>query len=890
MLSRSLHRTLFVFLLVLAGTIRAAHAQQPPEDPLAPLVATLEQLVQAPADEALARITTPGAARDAVIGFLASWRRDGITRVTIRVRDRVQGSDAVTRSVLEVMIEQGDYARVATWQLDTQQIDQAAQVVALRTMGAVDGLYRLSLDNARQFAAANLEIAAEDFKVSMPSGAVFAVTAGSGVTGLVLVGRGVMTFRPAPETERGQVRIYAGSDTLQSSFDAVYVRLNPLAFESLVSSASLTPRQADARTVRDAQEIFREQLPRSFSVDLADLSRDTWTLLPAFEDVLMDVRTRRFGTLTYARASNEPEDITVFDRERHRTIALYRSKARLAARGPFYDEDDLADFDIVDHTIDVAFTPERLWFDGRSRLRLRGRSAALSSVTLRLASSLVVRSVTSEQHGRLLFLRVRNQDSLIVNLPAPLSPNEELTLHVVYAGRLEPVEIDREALRPDQIVRPSDAGPAIVPEPSFLYSNRGYWYPQSNISDYASATLRVTLPTAFGAVCTGEQAEGSPVTVRTQAGERQLFVFSTSKPVRYLGCVFARFGPGDTRTFALDNTAAGASSAGDGRRDSFTLIGRSPARQRGRSRELLEQAEGIIRFYSGLMGEAPFPGFTIALVESELPGGQSPAYFAALHQPLPSSPLTWRNDPASFDNYPEFFLAHELAHQWWGHAIGWNSYHEQWLSEGFAQYFAALYAERRRGPDVFANIIKTMHRWSVATSSQGPVSLGYRLGHLQGDSRIFRALVYDKGAMVLHMLRRLVGDEVFFASLRRFYAAHRFTKASTADLQQAFEQEAGRSLQVFFDGWIHSADLPVVEISSRREPAANGEVVVVRLRQTGRVFEFPVSVRLQFADGSSRDYLVPVRERTTEQRIPITGTLRGVEMNRDRAALVSGDD
>src|SRR6185437_3648652 len=96
-----------------------------------------------------------------------------------------------------------------------------------------------------------------------------------------------------------------------------------------------------------------------------------------------------------------------------------------------------------------------------------------------------------------------------------------------------------------------------------------------------------------------------------------------------------------------------------------------------------------------LVDDAPYPSATVAVVEDNRPGGHSPAYFAALHELLPGTPITWRNDPASFDNYPDFFLAHELAHQWWGQAVGWRTYHDQWLSEGFAQYFAALYAQQR---------------------------------------------------------------------------------------------------------------------------------------------------------------------------------------------------
>ena len=119
--------------------------------------------------------------------------------------------------------------------------------------------------------------------------------------------------------------------------------------------------------------------------------------------------------------------------------------------------------------------------------------------------------------------------------------------------------------------------------------------------------------------------------------------------------------------------------------------------------------------------------------------------------------LTWRNDPVNFDNYPQFFMAHELAHQWWGQAVGWKNYHEQWISEGFAQYFAALYAGEMNGQAALTNVVRQMRRWALEQTDAGPIYLGYRLGHLENDSRVFRALVYNKGAAVLHMLRRLVG-------------------------------------------------------------------------------------------------------------------------------------
>src|SRR5207248_2554696 len=136
--------------------------------------------------------------------------------------------------------------------------------------------------------------------------------------------------------------------------------------------------------------------------------------------------------------------------------------------------------------------------------------------------------------------------------------------------------------------------------------------------------------------------------------------------------------------------------------------------------------------------------------------------------------------------------------QWWGQAIGWRNYHEQWLSEGFAQYFAALYAQRERGDDTFASVMKQCRRWAMDMSDQGPIYLGYRLGHIRNEGRVFRALVYNKSATVLHMLRRLVGDDPFMRGLRRFYRTSRFKKVGTEDFRAAMEKETGKSLERFF--------------------------------------------------------------------------------------------
>jgi aminopeptidase N len=152
---------------------------------------------------------------------------------------------------------------------------------------------------------------------------------------------------------------------------------------------------------------------------------------------------------------------------------------------------------------------------------------------------------------------------------------------------------------------------------------------------------------------------------------------------------------------------------------------------------------------------------------------------------------------------------------------------------------------------------------------------------------VFRALVYNKGAAVLHMLRRLLGDDTFFDGVRRFYVDRRYQKAGTEDFKRAMETASGRALDRFFDRWVYGTAIPEVRYETE---VADGQVTV-RLEQLGElVFDLPVTVTVRYADGRTAQTVVPMAATRIEWTVPADGPVRRVEINADHAALAEFDE
>jgi hypothetical protein len=840
-------------------------AQEPARpDPIAVLVQQVERAASAGDREAIRAL---GRDLTSATDLAIALTSPPPSRIVVRERDRTP-IDGGHRLLLEVFWEKSFEGRLSTWSVDVSTDPEGFFIASASRLAHVTGLYRLALNPAKQYDVAGLTMKATDLTLTMSSGSAFVSETPEGVTAVVLVGRGEMRFAPPEPAERTQVRIFSRSEVLETRFDAAFVRVRPEDFASTFPRDFMVERTLSARDLERAQEFFQEQVGRTLQINMTDLSRERWSITPQPGDLIAEVRTDRFDMLTYTRSRNDPEDVTLFDRKKRRNISVYASAEKLARRGRFYNENDLVDYDVLAYDLEANITPDRQTIRGNARLKLKIRAAATSTISLRLAEELGVIGVYSPEHGRLLHLRVVNQNALIVNLPSVVINGSELWLNILYAGHMPPQDLEREAISVTQ----ESQTPIVIPaEPRFLYSNRAYWYPQSLVADYATVRMKITVPEGYDVIGTGlPVGEPSPAPgVVTEGRRTRVFAFESERPVRYLACVISRFREVESRQIASSGSAEGV----------WLHLVANP-RQVVRAREIAGRAAEMFQHYEQLVGEAPYPSLTLAFTERDVPGGHSPAYFALVDQPVQSG-TTWRNDPVNFDSYPSFFVAHEIAHQWWGQAIGWKNYHEQWLSEGFAQYFAVLYAEEKLPSGVTTNLLRQMRQTAMRQSSQGPIYLGYRLGHIKGEPRVFRSIVYNKAAMVLHMLRRIIGDEAFFRGVRDFYAEWKYRKAGSDDLLAAMEKAGGRDLSRFFDAWVFGAGIPQAKFSYRVE----GSRAIFRIDQSGLPIEFPVSIKLTYRSGEEQTLVMIARDKVTEQTLELTGALRSAKANEDHGTL-----
>jgi aminopeptidase N len=192
----------------------------------------------------------------------------------------------------------------------------------------------------------------------------------------------------------------------------------------------------------------------------------------------------------------------------------------------------------------------------------------------------------------------------------------------------------------------------------------------------------------------------------------------------------------------------------------------------------------------------------------------------------------------------EELISHELAHSWFGNLVTCKNWSHLWLNEGFATFMEAVYKEQTQGRKAYLNKLKSDAITFIASeaySSHPLVNKYYSLG-----SELFDATTYQKGAVVINMLRRTVGDEIFWKAINAYLNEFKYKTVETTDLQKVFERVSGQNLNWFFDQWVYKAGFP--ELKANYVYDKNSRTVQLHLEQTQDFNEMKPEVFRLFID------------------------------------------
>jgi aminopeptidase N len=242
----------------------------------------------------------------------------------------------------------------------------------------------------------------------------------------------------------------------------------------------------------------------------------------------------------------------------------------------------------------------------------------------------------------------------------------------------------------------------------------------------------------------------------------------------------------------------------------------------------LPRVVDMMKIYSNLFGPYPF-------IKEKYGHAEFGAGGAMEHQTMTST-----------TTFNEQILAHELAHQWFGDMITCRSWSELWLNEGFAQYATGLYLERQYGINSFRAYMNS--QFDNAKFANGMIGFP---DTSNVHSLFSSALIYSKGASVLHMLRHVLGDSIFFRSLFQ-YANNPALKYSTAtihDFQSVCESVSGKNLDEFFQEWIYGEGYPIYNYSWTWKSLGDSSAIILDIGQiNGRsnptFFTMPIDIRI----------------------------------------------
>ena len=521
---------------------------------------------------------------------------------------------------------------------------------------------------------------------------------------------------------------------------------------------------------------------------------------------------------------------------------------------------DKARLRVDDYQIEAELQPHLHQITARAKIKFTALQD-LSVAVFELHNDLRVTKVTDEKNQPLSAERVTQDSTVRVPLPAGLSKDASTTLTFEYEGQLE---------SGDNSPVPGLKLAYIADDTSYLFY-AGRWFPVSGYGlNRFTSTISVTVPAHMLVIGSGKSSViDTPASKKPNASvlPTKTFTFVSTKP-SFPGTIVA----GVFQEYKSDEAGM----------DLHVFF--KPTHQTLAPTYTTTAVQEFTYFIT-LYGLPPSQRLNVV----ELPGDTLPYMWAPEIAGLAGPSITEKT------NYR--LLANAIAHQWWGVSVSPESKDDWWLSDGFSRYSEALYVENAAGAAGLEEAVKDMSVGALAYDTV-PLSSASKLDIFSTE---FQSLATDKGAMILHMLRWVLGEDKYNKTMREFATEYAGKSASMDDFKTIAEKNYGDQLTWFFSQWLDSTGAPEFKVKyttyrlggataqQPKEEKTAGFRVTGEISQDLDLFRMPVDLRID-TDGKTESKRIEVVGTTSPFSIETFGRPRRIAVDPDHHVLTNSSD
>lgn len=705
------------------------------------------------------------------------------------------------------------------------------------------GIQGLFIDEG--YTASNIVLKREAALFTFQEGMVYLTQPVFGkVRALVFIGTGTVDYEPPTEVEQEQLRRFFEKPALSLALKGVVMFVGDTTLAELQMEMKKAPPMQAQQHHKAAEDLFYTAKGYLYE------ETGQW-LFPALANSFLEDKQ---DGMFHAHIFSDEEDLFfTIDPSQEEEVSL-RRLARGTRVGTFnYDlinqfhteeeyarrangantDEDKSLIAVEKYTVDCSLSTS-MDMAVTAELQFTGNRDGYFWIPFALFYDL---DVTSAQWGDgtpAAFFKGEDNGTLWIHTEKPIKKGEKYTLKLAYNGGI----MNRYG---DWLV---------------LWSSMG-WYPMHGYLQRSLFDVTFHYPQRYILVGVGENTEQS------EKDEIKTSRWVTKTPIRNCSFNIGKF----KQTDFTDDTRIVPMSV---LMNDVSRTGSEMDKQVG------EDVINSLVFFQELYGKLPIERF----YATEIPLGHGEAFPGLIHLSSGTFERTGKS------GNEEMFRAHEVAHQWWGIGLDFKTYHDQWLSEAFAEYSSLMYMQliRKDNDLVFGKleqwrdrIIDNRKTIFGAGVEAGPIWLGYRTAtsSTEGD---YGLIIYNKGAWVLHMLRNILIDiktlkeDRFLAMMKEFYTTYAGKRASTEDFHAVVEKHVGMDMDWFFKQWVYGTAVPKYTYAYKTEKTPEGKYkVTMRVKQehVPEGFQMPIPLHIDFGEGRFIRWRIMVSKPEEEIVLPL---------------------